>query len=85
MTSVSRSEMYLRDRFRATHGVMVCTYVCFPSLPPMLECGFESRMGLEFSGFSVWHLLKLVVRGFLQVLQFLPHHLMVSANKIELK
>ena len=24
-------------------------HVCFPSLPPMLECGFESRLGLEFS------------------------------------
>ena len=33
----------------ATRGIMVC----FPSLPPMLECGFESRMGLEFSGFSI--------------------------------
>ena len=30
----------------------------------MLECGFESRLGFEFSGFSMWHFLKLIVRGF---------------------
>ena len=24
---------------------------------------FESQLGLEFSGFSMWHFLKLVVRG----------------------
>ena len=28
--------------------------VCVPSLSSMLECGFESRLGLEVSGFSVW-------------------------------
>ena len=39
---------------------------------PMLECRFESRLGLEFSGFSMWHFLKLVVRGFLRVLRFPP-------------
>ena len=39
-------------------------HVCFPSLPPMLLCGFESRLGLESSGFSMWHFLKLVARGF---------------------
>ena len=39
-------------------------HVCFKSLPPVLECGFESRLGLELSGFSVWHFLKLVDRGF---------------------
>ena len=52
----------------------------------MLECGFESWLGLECSGFSMWHFLKLV-RGFLQVFQFprLLHWLMVSANRIELK
>ena len=49
----------------------------------MVECRFESRLGLEFSGFSMWHFLKLVVRDFLRVLQFPPflHRLMVSANK----
>ena len=58
-----------------------------PSLPRMLECGFEPRLGLEFSGFSMWHFLKLVVRGFLWVLQFPPllHRVMVSANEIKLK
>ena len=31
----------------------------------MLECGFESWLGLEFFfGLSMWHFLKLVVRGF---------------------
>ena len=43
-----------------------------PSLPPALQCGFESRLGLELSGFSMWHFLKLVVRGFLWVLRFFP-------------
>ena len=47
--------------------------VFFPSLPPMLEYRFESRLGLEFSGFSTWHFLKLIVRGFLCVLQVPPH------------
>ena len=30
----------------------------------MLECGFESRLGLKFSGFSMRHFLKHVVRVF---------------------
>ena len=47
-------------------------HICFPSLPPMLQCGFESRLGLEFSGFGMWHFLTLVVRGFLRVLRFPP-------------
>ena len=38
----------------------------------MLLCGFGSRLGLESSGFSMWHFLKLVARGFLRVLRFLP-------------
>ena len=29
----------------------------------MLECGFESGLGLEFSGFSMWHFVKHVPRG----------------------
>ena len=45
----------------ATHGVTVST--CFPSLPPMLLCVFESRLGLQSLGFSMWHFLKLVARG----------------------
>ena len=62
-------------------------HVCFPCLPPMLERGFESRLRLKFSGFSMWHFLTPVVRGFLRVLRFPPHlhRLMVSANKIMLK
>ena len=43
-------------------------HVCFPSLQPVLECGLESPLGLEFSGFSIWHLLKLV-RDFPRVLR----------------
>ena len=58
-------------------------HVCFPSLPPMLLCGFESRLGLESLGCSTWHFLKLVVRGFLRVLRFPPlyHRLMVQPIK----
>ena len=59
----------------------------FPNLPTMLECGFESHLGLESSGFSAWSFLKLVVRGFPRLLRFPPllHRLMVSADKIKLK
>ena len=39
-------------------------HVCFPSLPPMLLCEFGSRLGLESSGCSTWHLLNLVARAF---------------------
>ena len=61
------------------------SHACFPRLSPMLECGFKSRLGLEFS--CVWHFLKLVVRGFLWVLQFPPllYWLIVSAKRINLK
>ena len=46
----------------------------------MLLCGFKTRLGFESSGFSMWHFLKLVARGFLRVLQFssLLHRLMVQ-------
>ena len=82
--------------YEAMHGVTlaclgqhVCNgwHVCFPSLPPMQECRFESRLGLEFSGFRMWHFLKLVVRGFLRVLRFPPllHPLVVSVDIIKLK
>ena len=62
-------------------------HVCFPSLPPMLLRGVASRLGLEYSGCSVWHFLKLVARGFLLVLRFPPllHRFNDSANKIKLK
>ena len=51
---------------------------------PRLECGFQSRLGLKFSGFSMWHFLKFVIGGFLSVLLFPPlfHRLMVSTNEI---
>ena len=39
-------------------------HVCFPSLPPVLWCLFESRLGLESSGINIWHFLKLVARVF---------------------
>ena len=49
----------------------------------MLECGFESPLRIEFSGFSMYHFLELLAGGFLQVLWFPPllHWLMVSTNK----
>ena len=58
-------------------------HVCFPSLPPMLLRGYESCLGLESSGFSMWHFLKLVARGFLRVLWFPPlfHRLMLQPIK----
>ena len=50
----------------------------------MLLRGFESRLGLESSGCSMWHFLKLVARGFLRVLRFPPllHWFNGSTNKI---
>ena len=62
-------------------------HICFPCLPPVLECRFESQLGLEFSGFSMWHFLKVIVRGFLWLLWFpsLLHRWKVSAHKIKLK
>ena len=38
----------------------------------MLVCGFESQLGLEFSGFSMRHFLKFVVRVFSEHSGFLP-------------
>ena len=59
----------------------------FSKTPPTLEGRFESRLGLECPGFSVWHFLELVVRRFLRVLRFPPllHRLIISASKIKLK
>ena len=67
-----------------------CEHVCFPSLPPILLWvggGFESRLGIESSGCSMLHFLKLVARGFLRVLRFPPllHRFNDLANKIQLK
>ena len=49
----------------------------------MVLCRFESHLGLESSGFNMWHFWKLVTRGFLRVLQFPPllHPLMVQPIK----
>ena len=57
-----------------TQGDVWCNgqHICFRSLPPMLLCRFKSRLGLEPSGFSMWHFLKLVTRGFLRALRFPP-------------
>ena len=35
----------------------------FPASAPILDYEFESLSRVEFWGFSVWHFLKLVVRG----------------------
>ena len=53
----------------------------------MLLHGFESRLGLESLGCSMWHFVTLIARGFLRVLRFPPllHRLNGSANKIKLK
>ena len=68
-----------------TRGGAKCNgkHVCFPSLPSMLQCRFKSRLELEFSGFSMWHILNLIIRGFLPVLRFPPllHQLMVQPIK----
>ena len=47
----------------------------------------EMRLGLEPSGCSMWHFLKLVARGFLRVLRFPPllHRFNDSTNKTKLK
>ena len=90
------SKEYLREGSAQTDcssgGIgVVCSLVandlCFPNLPPMLLRGFESRLELESLGFSMWHFLKLVARGFLRVLRFPPllHRFNGSANKIKLK
>ena len=46
-----------RDMEKARRGDTWCNgqHACFPSLSPMLECGFKARLGLEFLGFSMWH------------------------------
>ena len=63
---LSRSVPEIRSR-----GVTV-SMSAFLACHPMLLRGFESRLGLESSGCSMWHFLKLVARGFLRVLRFPP-------------
>ena len=55
--------------FGTMRGVMVSKST---SLPSMFGCQFKSRLGLGFSGFGMWHFLKLVLGGFLWVLWFAP-------------
>ena len=47
---------------------------------------FQPWSGLEFSSFSMWHFLELVIGDFLRVLRFSPllHQLTVSAKQIKL-
>ena len=64
-------------------GVMV-SMSCFPSmhLLPMLECRFESRLGLDFLGFSLWHFfLKLVFGVSLGFPVFSPSSLVHSFSQ----
>ena len=84
---LSMFNMEKRFRNKIIIIIIKSLYGCFPSLPPMLLRGFESRLGLESSGCSMWHFLKLVARGFLRVLRFPPllHWFNGSANKIKLK
>ena len=65
----------LRDQHGTNQqGRALEAYVSFPRKrrPPPLQCGLESRLGLELSGFSTWHILQLVVGGFLLELWFPP-------------
>ena len=78
----------------ATRGVTVSTSA-FLACHQCCCAGSSLALGLEFSGFSMWHFLKLVARGFLRVLRLPPspppplHRLMVqpvksSSNKCNL-
>ena len=67
----------------AMNGVTVSMSAFLACMPRVLLCWFESCVGHEFSGFSMWHFLKLIARGFLWVLWFPPllHQLMVQLMK----
>ena len=67
-----------------TRGVMVSTSA-FLACHQWLECGFKSPLGLEFSGFSMWHFLNLVVGGFLRILRFPPSFVSKRFQPIEKK
>ena len=84
MSSIKTEWDYLNGWIKgATRGVTV-SMSAFLACHPMLLRGFEFRLGLESSGCSMWHFLKLVARGFLRVLRFPPllHRFNDSANKI---
>ena len=80
---VNSAELLPWIKYMATRGVTV-------SMSAFLACHqcycAGSRLGLESSGCSMWHFLKLVARGFLRVLRFPPllHRFNGSANKIKL-
>ena len=91
-TLLSYSLIYIKLRGNwSTSSILLWTLKCgvmvsmsdFSSLPPLLECGFESRLGLGFLSFSMWNFLKPAVRGFLWVPWFPPllNRLMVQPIK----
>ena len=56
-------------------GAMRCVTVGTSAFLACHQCycaGFQSRLGIESSGCSMWNFLKLVARGFLRVLRFPP-------------
>ena len=66
-----------------TQGVMVSTSAFLASV--YHQCGFKPWLGLEFSGFSMRHFLKHVVRVFLGTpVSFPPSSFNGWANKIKL-
>ena len=69
------------DSYGETRGVMVSTSA-FLACHQCWIAGSSLGWGLNFSGFSMWHFLRLVVRDFLRVLRFPPllHRLIVSAK-----
>ena len=54
-----------RRLFVWCEGENICFH--FHRLPPVLGCRSEFLSGLKLSGFSMWHYVKLVIRGFLRV------------------
>ena len=85
-TLVYKDPNYVHVIFGATCGVTVNTSA-FLACHQCYCVGSKSRLGFESSGFSMWHFLKLIARGFLQVLRCPPllHRSNGSANKIKLK
>ena len=72
--------------FHRSDGVLACGVMVSTSAflaCHQCYCAGSSRLRLESSGFSMWHFLKLVVRGFLRVLRFPPllRRLMVQPTK----
>ena len=54
----------------------------------MLECGFESQLGLEFSGFGLWHISEARRQGFslgTATLVSSPSFFNGSTNEIKLR